>query len=494
MILRTALFLILISIFSIYKSLAQIAVREIDSVLAVAKQLANVDSSNVLIEQVIQKSKKIGYTNGIISGVLTKGVNLYNHNKFEDALKLTHAWEKVIVSNNNYVKISHLYALRGNCYGRLSFFEESNKCLMKSLFYGKKIIDDEDRYYNLGRTYGIIAQNILKNTSVPVNLDSVLYYQKKAYNLQKKIKKSGSNKSILIIQSNAIARSYVENKNADSARHYLNNGLTLIKLYGLEKYKVETLFGLGTLNFQEKKLDSSLFYYHEALKVSMKTKSLLDTKESYQKLSEIYAAKGDMYKSLEYVKKYGTLTDSLATVNVSAVKSAADIIIKEKEGVFENKQWFYTLLIICSVLLLIALSYILVLFLKKHKKTVATHKTEQQLLFEKLELLSSKTLNDKVDEHSLKEIIQLAASNDPAFLIKFKEYHPIFIEKLMKLAPTLVSSDLLICAQLRLGFYTKEIARYTDITVRAVEGKKYRIRKKLDIPASEDINVWMMKI
>lgn len=64
----------------------------------------------------------------------------------------------------------------------------------------------------------------------------------------------------------------------------------------------------------------------------------------------------------------------------------------------------------------------------------------------------------------------------------------------MDRAPSLVTSDLLICAQLRLGFYTKEIARYTKNSVRAVEGKKYRIRKKLNIPANEDINVWMMQV
>ena len=122
------------------------------------------------------------------------------------------------------------------------------------------------------------------------------------------------------------------------------------------------------------------------------------------------------------------------------------------------------------------------------------HQQKQQFLLEKLEYLKTKTMSDKVDDEAMKQIITLAMNNDPAFLVKFQETHQVFIQKLMERAPNLVTTDLAMCAHLRLGFYTKEIARYTKLSVRAVEGKKYRIRKKLDIPATEDLNVWMMQV
>ncbi|PRB05264.1 hypothetical protein CQ046_05225 [Chryseobacterium sp. MYb7] len=48
-------------------------------------------------------------------------------------------------------------------------------------------------------------------------------------------------------------------------------------------------------------------------------------------------------------------------------------------------------------------------------------------------------------------------------------------------------------ALLRLNFSTKEIAHYNHLTIRGIETKKNRLRKKLDIPSNEDLNNWMMK-
>ncbi|WP_183558437.1 helix-turn-helix transcriptional regulator [Mucilaginibacter sp. SP1R1] len=91
----------------------------------------------------------------------------------------------------------------------------------------------------------------------------------------------------------------------------------------------------------------------------------------------------------------------------------------------------------------------------------------------------------------LEEIVHLAVNNNPAFLIKFNEYDGEFIGKLLSKSPTLTALEIEFCVQLRLNFETKEIARYTKTSVRSVEGKKYRIRKKLDIPSDQDINIWM---
>jgi uncharacterized protein YqfB (UPF0267 family) len=94
----------------------------------------------------------------------------------------------------------------------------------------------------------------------------------------------------------------------------------------------------------------------------------------------------------------------------------------------------------------------------------------------------------------LKEIVQLAVNNNPAFLIKFNDFDPDFSQKLLKIAPHLVASEIELCILLRLNFETKEIARHTKASVRAIEGKKYRVRKKLNIPSDQDINIWMAHV
>ncbi|WP_184550973.1 helix-turn-helix transcriptional regulator [Mucilaginibacter sp. FT3.2] len=121
---------------------------------------------------------------------------------------------------------------------------------------------------------------------------------------------------------------------------------------------------------------------------------------------------------------------------------------------------------------------------------LAQQKIEE--LVKKVELSEGKQSASQMEE--LKEIIQLIVNNNPAFLMKFNDYDPAFSKKILSIAPNMVATEIEFCVLLRLNFETKEIARYTKTSVRAVEGKKYRIRKKLDIPSDQDINIWMTNI
>ena len=56
-----------------------------------------------------------------------------------------------------------------------------------------------------------------------------------------------------------------------------------------------------------------------------------------------------------------------------------------------------------------------------------------------------------------------------------------FLKNLKKLHPNLTRSDLKLCAYLRLNLSTKEIAPLFGISVRSVEIKRYRLRKKMDL-------------
>lgn len=101
-------------------------------------------------------------------------------------------------------------------------------------------------------------------------------------------------------------------------------------------------------------------------------------------------------------------------------------------------------------------------------------------------------LEDKMNS-AFEEVVQLAKSDDPAFLPRFKEIYPEFYNKLSETYPFLTSGQLKFCALLRLNFSTKEIAYYNHLTIRGIETKKNRLRKQLGIPSYEDLNNWMMK-
>lgn len=99
-----------------------------------------------------------------------------------------------------------------------------------------------------------------------------------------------------------------------------------------------------------------------------------------------------------------------------------------------------------------------------------------------------------VEQLSLKELTELAHSRDPSFMKRFKETETTFMAELLLISPQLLPAELELCAYIRLNFDTKEIARTCRLSVRAVESRKYRIRKKLGLDGEVNIQNWMAEI
>lgn len=78
------------------------------------------------------------------------------------------------------------------------------------------------------------------------------------------------------------------------------------------------------------------------------------------------------------------------------------------------------------------------------------------------------------------------------FLIKFEEKHKGFFQRLKNGYPQLTPTDLRLCACLRLNLDSKEIASLVNVSVRAVENSRYRIRKKMNIPPNQNLNDFFM--
>ena len=55
------------------------------------------------------------------------------------------------------------------------------------------------------------------------------------------------------------------------------------------------------------------------------------------------------------------------------------------------------------------------------------------------------------------------------------------VENLSKQYSGLRTADIKLCCYLKMSMNTKEIARVTGLSVRAVENKRYRLRKKLNL-------------
>lgn len=76
----------------------------------------------------------------------------------------------------------------------------------------------------------------------------------------------------------------------------------------------------------------------------------------------------------------------------------------------------------------------------------------------------------------------------------FNESHGDFFKKLKKNYPSLTPNDLKLCAYLRLNMTSKEVASLFNITIRGVEVRRYRLRKKFNLETETNLTEFLLKL
>lgn len=230
--------------------------------------------------------------------------------------------------------------------------------------------------------------------------------------------------------------------------------------------------------------------------------------------------------------------------------------VQKSEAHFEfniNTPWYQLRIVQGSGILILALLILLFFFLQRKKfesekmeleslhleqveiKTQLVEKTEQEItllkneklqaeiqhknnelasttmhLVQKQELLSTienelkKLLKHKEypamlrhDIQNVAQMLQADARIDEdweKFSSYFDEVHGFFLQKLREKYPHLTANDHKLCAYLRMNLSTKEIASLMNISVRGVEGSRYRLRKKLGLDADANLLDFMLNV
>jgi DNA-binding CsgD family transcriptional regulator len=89
---------------------------------------------------------------------------------------------------------------------------------------------------------------------------------------------------------------------------------------------------------------------------------------------------------------------------------------------------------------------------------------------------------------------QLSSDDDwQTFETHFDQAHQDFINRLKASYPDLTQSDLKLCAYLRLNISSKEIAHLLNISLRGVEVRRYRLRKRINISTEENLYEFLLR-
>ncbi|MDF2932013.1 MAG: hypothetical protein K0R36_1344 [Chryseobacterium sp.] len=258
-----------------------------------------------------------------------------------------------------------------------------------------------------------------------------------------------------------LANIYIQ-YNIDSADYYVKKSIELKpKDFSNDKTMVSNYIVLGEVMKSKGDFKTSIANFHKALSISQKNGIELNKSNIYTALQEIYAKTKNKDSADYYQQK---LKQFDLNILQSKYNSLQKVIEKEKIEEDENSSQKLLFFVLAFIVLVAVFGFFMYIFKRKNKK-----ETDLNL------------------QETYSQLITLVKNKDESFMFTFENIFPQFSSKLLNINSDLQQSEIEFCALLKLKLTTKEIAQYTFIETRTVQNKKYRIRKKLEIPANEDI-------
>jgi hypothetical protein len=142
-------------------------------------------------------------------------------------------------------------------------------------------------------------------------------------------------------------------------------------------------------------------------------------------------------------------------------------------------------------------------FKNKELATVTMHLVQRGKLLSNIkdELIRlQRNIDNPTSIQEFKKVIRMLGDDEnneedwEHFSIHFDQVHSNFLTNLKNRYPTLSSTDLKLCAYLRMNLTSKEIAQLMTISLRGVEISRYRLRKKLSIPTDANLYDYLIQV
>ncbi|MDR0262806.1 MAG: hypothetical protein LBJ04_06235 [Sphingobacterium sp.] len=421
------------------------------------------------------------YDTGIAKTHFFAADALVNIGLFKESFKHLKSIESTNYYKENVLMQTEIHWVRGRAYLKLQMFQQAIREFYLQLACAKNLENEVHRKITNINTYA----NLSAVFDQMGKLDSVQKYcQLQLEGLRGEDEKTY--KYIYLGLYDAFGQLYTKKRDFVKAEYYLKQSLELIKKYNLSIVS-NTFTYLG--NLEEKKLnpEKAIKFYEKELANAKEVGNRERTKNSYKYLANYYRKYqlGDD-KVKAYELAYVLLNDSLEKENRQVIDVVLNQVLNAKDKESETKVSKAAKITLITIVVLLA-AVALFVWRHRHNRKILDEKEEALQETETI----NKELTEQIGENKFNSLIELAKSNNPEFLTLFKELYPEFIQALKALDPTLRSTELEFCAMAFLNFSTKNIAEYTFVTIRAVQVRKNRLRKKFEIPSDADFNNWM---
>ncbi|MGE8555375.1 MAG: tetratricopeptide repeat protein [Chryseobacterium jejuense] len=418
----------------------------------------------------LKKAAKMRYKEGIALCYLNMAEVNISAGNYEKALLFFNKAESDLKNSENGFHKAAFYDDYSQYYSHLKLHDKAIACNSKAFLYLREAKDSDLKRKLLPRLY--------------IN-KGINYVFKGWYGTSLKCFLKGNTLENSAYSNCMVAQYYLFRNQPDSAEVYITRADE--KMLSQKTSDAESLWVYYTMGYYYNEVNNNEQAekaLKKALEINIKTRRTYSShiQNVYKSLAELYKKKNDGGKAYYYLRKYMEEEGRLDVARLNTMNKATENFISE---IKPESDWHRSDLPLAIALSITALTISGIYV----QKTIKTQRLKKRVLKEETEELKS-----HVRAKMLKEVTELAQKNDSSFLMKFKELYPDFISTLLKINPDLENSELTFCAMLKLHFSSKEIADYTFVQHRSVQQKKYRIRKRLNIPGEEDIYDFFDKI
>ncbi|MDO6604562.1 helix-turn-helix transcriptional regulator [Arenibacter palladensis] len=284
--------------------------------------------------------------------------------------------------------------------------------------------------------------------------------------------------------------------------------------------------------------------YIEALEISSKYNSHIDFSPLiYERLSCLYLDKGNFEKAYENLNMAKVLDaqffDSRSEINRPLLEIKDQFRLEQERQLkiiqqqrLEQLEQADKISFLQRTILLVGIIFLIIVGLIYVKYLRSKHKAEKELIRrnKELEIKKAKELLElknkelatsalqlvekdelfgelkdkikgnqgKVDEKELNSFIRSisvsSVSNWQEFKLRFTDVNESFYQNLTANYPQLTQSDHRICALIKLNLSSKDMARLLGISVESVHTTRYRLRKKMGLPRSANLEDFIAEL
>lgn len=416
----------------------------------------------------------------------------FMENKYGVTLKKINEGIKLAKEMNDYNFLCRFIIIYQKLLNHLDYSnKEINVFISKCIELNKRVQNKDDRRINTIYILVAKADNYVNNEGLANNMNEVISLKIQAYNESLKIENNNPLKiftQIYALQS--LSWSCALSRKFEKANSYLALTDRLLNQNPNYYFTIDCLITKGAIENILRNHQKAILYFQEAIDKSERSQAIFQLYTVFPMISASYGELSDYRNAMTYSWKAQDMTKKLRELRVQGHNASIINNINKEISHLDEKQSFpYSTVSVILILFSIAIYYYL------NKKKNSNNNTALSKEYKAIHFDNS--TNGYIPENNAednKKLVNLVKEDINTFYIEFEKNYPSFQVILKEKYPELNLSDINFCSLIKMKFDIKQIATYTNTTLRSVESRRYRIRKKMQLQGQDDLYIIISNI